>query len=113
MACTSVSIINRPTSFWPPCTRPNSPDCLIALSVSCPALANATTSAFELCACSAKEEKSAVLVGCGALPAPLPPHLRKKVRGALLGLRAKGIVGGDEVPGFAPPLDHGRGRDLR
>jgi hypothetical protein len=53
---------------------------LIELSVSWPALANATTSAFEACACSAKDEKSAVLVGCRTLPSTLPPSsLMKRV----------------------------------
>jgi hypothetical protein len=53
--------ISMPASFWPPATMPNSAACLIALVVSPPALARPMIFAFECCACSRNEEKSALL----------------------------------------------------
>ena len=44
--------------------------CLIELVVSSPALASPMIFAFELCACSRKDEKSDELRGCGPNPAP-------------------------------------------
>jgi hypothetical protein len=46
---------------------------LIELVVSPPALASPMILAFELCACSRKEEKSALLSGCLTPPSTLPP----------------------------------------
>src|SRR5215470_15654524 len=60
-AATSLENTSRPASFCPPFTMPNSAACLIELMVSPPALASPITLAFELCACSRKDEKSLLL----------------------------------------------------
>ncbi len=60
-------------SFWPPATMPNSAACLIEFVVSPPALASPMTFDLEACACSRKDEKSAVLIGTLTPPATLPP----------------------------------------
>src|SRR5690242_2453270 len=62
-AATSLENTSRPASFCPPLTMPNSAACLIELIVSPPALASPMTFAFEVCACSRKDEKSDVLSG--------------------------------------------------
>ena len=54
-------------------SRPNSAACLIALIVSPPPFAKAMILAFEACACSRKDEKSAVLSGWRTAPTTLPP----------------------------------------
>jgi len=61
-----------PASFCPPATMPNSAACLIALWCRRRHWQGPMIFAFELCACSRNEEKSALL--SGADPAePLPP----------------------------------------
>src|ERR1044071_8427664 len=62
-ALTSLENTSRPARLWPPLTMPNSAACLIELMVSPPALARPITLAFDDCACSRNEEKSAVLIG--------------------------------------------------
>src|SRR6478672_5799214 len=74
-AFTSLANTSRPASFWPPLTMPNSDACLIELMVSPPALARPMTLAFDDCACSRNDEKSAVLIGARTAPTTLPPFL--------------------------------------
>jgi len=50
-------------SFWPPAVKPNSDACLIELMVSPPAFASAMTFAFDACAVSKGDAKSAVPTG--------------------------------------------------
>src|SRR3954451_2989274 len=52
---------------------PNSAACLIELVVSWPALARPTIFAFELCACSTKEEKSDEISGTRTAKTTVPP----------------------------------------
>ncbi|MCY1313468.1 hypothetical protein D9M70_639950 [compost metagenome] len=52
---------------------PNSAADLMAFTVSPPALARASTCAFELCACSMNDEKSLAPSGCFTEPATVPP----------------------------------------
>src|SRR5215475_8521960 len=62
-AATSLANTRSPARLWPPLTTPNSDACLIELMVSPPALASPITFALDDCACSRKDEKSAVLSG--------------------------------------------------
>ncbi|MCY1373503.1 hypothetical protein D9M69_607850 [compost metagenome] len=70
--CTSVTNTSRPTIFML-LVMPNSFAALIALMVSPPALASASTCALEFCACSRKDEKSEVLSGAFTEPSTVPP----------------------------------------
>src|SRR5215470_20121249 len=67
-AATSVVYTSRPASFCPPLTMPNSPACLMALTVSPPAFASPMILAFDAFACSRNDEKSLVLSGWCTLP---------------------------------------------
>src|SRR5215216_2419035 len=62
-AFTSLANTSRPANFCPPAAIPNSAPALIELIVSPPALARPMILAFEVCACSRKDEKSLVLIG--------------------------------------------------
>src|SRR2546423_12444220 len=83
--------ISMPASFCPPATMPNSAACLIEFVVSPPALASPMILALELCACSRKEEKSALLSGCLTPPSTLPP----------LAVTTAAVVRGEEEPAVA------------
>src|SRR6185312_8611209 len=69
----SEIVINRPVSFWPALTMPNSAACSIASVVSRPALARPTIFAFELCTCSKSEEKSDEFTETRTEPSTFPP----------------------------------------
>ena len=73
MALTSGYWIRRAPTRRPVRSRPNSFACLMALVMSEPPLAITTTLAFEACADSRCDEKSAVFSGCRAEPRTLPP----------------------------------------
>ena len=68
----SVMNISRPARLWF-LVMPNSLAALIELMVSPPALARPMIFAFELCACSRNEEKSAAFSGWRTWPSTLPP----------------------------------------
>ena len=87
---------------------PNSAACLIELMVSPPALASPMICAFEACACSRKEEKSVVLIGCAHLADHLAAGLGDDRGDVALQRVAEGIVGGEEEPALAARLDHRR-----
>ena len=107
--CTSESVIRRPASFWPPLTMPNSAACLIELVVSRPALARPMIFAFELCACSRKEEKSDEFRAREPSPPPCRPS-RDDVAGVLFQRIAEGVVRGQEEPGVAAGIRPARRR---
>ena len=73
--------------------------------MSPPALARPMILAFDACACSRKDEKSAVLSGTSTLPSTLPPLAVDDRGGVALQRMAEGVVGGDEEPGVAALLD--------
>ena len=59
--------------FMPPAVSPNSLAALTELMASSPPLFMATTSAFEACACSTKEEKSVEPSGAFTEPTTSAP----------------------------------------
>ena len=101
----SLMKTSRPANCWPPAVMPNSAPCLIALMVSPPALASPMILAFEACACSRNDEKSALLSGALTLPSTLPPLAIDDRGGVALERMTEGIVGGEEEPGVAAGLD--------
>jgi len=68
-----VSDKGEHTTVLPARVNPNSSACLVASTMSPPALASATTLAPDACACNRKALKSAVLSGWRALPNTFPP----------------------------------------
>ncbi|MNS73436.1 hypothetical protein D3C72_1068780 [compost metagenome] len=70
--CTSLMVISRPTRVWLR-GRPKSLAALMALMVSPPPLASATTWALLAWAWRMNDEKSDAFSGCLMLPATVPP----------------------------------------
>ena len=100
-ASMSLILTSMPASFCPPLTMPNSAACLIALTVSPPALARATIFAFEAWACSRKDEKSLAASGWRTRPTHLALVGFHHRRGVALERMTERIVGCDEEPGVA------------